>query len=140
MHRFSQDLKKRSTEDGQNGHTQSRLSDHHKLLSHLTVVCTLLHCEKGVRMPSTDTYDASLLHFEDAAFFIFFFASNTRNTRGVTKGVHCGHAPNVHHAKYEYPPDDTIHVLPGGRHTWSTVRRWNASSHLHDAALLGCVS
>ena len=72
--------------------------------------------------------------------FYFFFASNTRNTRGVTKGVHCGHAPNVHHAKYEYPPDDTIHVLPGGRHTWSTVRRWNASSHLHDAALLGCVS
>ena len=116
-----------------------RLSDHHKLLSHLIVVCTLLHFEKGVRMPSTDTYDASLLHFEDAAF-LFFFASNTRNTRGVTKGVPCGHAPNVHHAKYEYPPDDTIHVLPGGRHTWSTVRRWNASSHLHDAALLGCVS
>jgi hypothetical protein len=23
-------------------------------------------------MPSTDTYDASLLHFEDAAFFLFF--------------------------------------------------------------------
>jgi len=89
MHRFSQDLKKRSTEDGQNGHTQSRLSDHHKLLSHLTVVSTLLYCEKGVRMPSTDTYDASLLHFEDAAF-LFFFASNTRNTRGVTKGVHVG--------------------------------------------------
>ena len=69
-------------------------------------------------------------NISDAAFFDFF--PNTRNTRGVTKGFLVGEHQQSHYAKYEYPPDDSIHVLPGGRHTWSTVRRRRTPSHLRD--------
>jgi hypothetical protein len=73
-------------------------------------------------------------NISDAAFFDFFFDffPNTRNTRGVTKGFLVGEHQQSHYAKYEYPPDDSIHVLPGGRHTWSTVRRRRTPSHLRD--------
>ena len=42
-------------------------------------------------------------------------------TRGVTKGFLVGEHQHSHYAKYEYHPDDSIHLLPVGRHTWSTV-------------------
>ena len=72
-------------------------------------------------MLSYDTYDASLHHLRVAAIPFFFFSPNTRNTRGVTKGFPVDERQKFHSAKYEYPPDDSINVLPGGRHTWSTA-------------------
>ena len=75
-------------------------------------------------------------NISDAALFFLFsffdFFPNTRNTRGVTKGFLVGEHQQSHYAKYEYPPDDSIHALPGGRHTWSTVRRRRTPSHLRD--------
>ena len=69
------------------------------------------------------------------SYFFSFFSPNTRNTRGVTKGFPVGECQQSHYAKYEYPPDDSKHVLPGGRHTWSTVRRWRTPSHLSDVCV-----
>ena len=66
-------------------------------------------------------------------FFLFF--PNPRNTRGVTKGVFVGTHQQSHFVKYEYPPDDVTNVLPGGRHTWSIVRRRRTSSHLGDVGV-----
>ena len=60
-----------------------RLSDHHKRLSQLTVVCTLLHREKDVRMHSYDKYDASLHHLQVAALSFFPFLPPTLAKPGV---------------------------------------------------------
>ena len=52
-------------------------------------------------------------NISDAAFFDLFFLiffPNTRNTRGVTKGFLVGEHQQSHYAKYEYPPDDSIHT------------------------------
>ena len=123
-------------EDGQNGHPQTvRLSDHinSSVASLLYALCYTLR--RACVSLSYDPCDASLLqHLGCSSFFLFFldFFPNTRNTRGVTKGFLVGEHQQSHYAKYEYPPDDSIHVLPGGRHTWSTVRRRRTPSHLRD--------
>ena len=53
----------------------------------------------------------------------------------MTEDSPVGECQQSHYAKYEYPPDDSKHVLPGGRHTWSTVRRWRTPSHLSDVCV-----
>ena len=86
-------------------------------------------------MLSYDTYDASLHHLRVAAIPFFLFFPNTRNTRGVTKGFPVDERQKFHNAKYEYPPDDSINVLPGGRHTWSAARRRRMPIHLRDVCV-----